>query len=175
MAHMREEGRVDRAALTGTKPPESSLALGAANAVPVEKIVVVYSIVVPCSVLVTVSIEMNTMVSVAVVADALWVTVTDGRKGFCGGGEEGWGKDWTGFVPDTHGETFGFGLLMDIGMGVMEKNGRLLMIDSSYKVKLYGPEGMQVGMGKLRCLAVLPGSWVKRPEPAETVRFSCDW
>jgi len=73
MAHMSEKEAVARAALTGTKPAESSLLLGAASAVPVEKIVVVYSMVLPGAELVTVSIEINIIVAVAVavVAEAL--------------------------------------------------------------------------------------------------------
>jgi hypothetical protein len=75
----------------------------------------------------------------------------------------------------VHGGTLGFGLLIDKGISVMEKKGRSVMIDSSYKVKLYCPEGIQVGIGQLKCLTVLPGSWVKRPGPVDIVRFTCDW
>lgn len=77
-------------------------------------------------------------------------------------------------MPETHGP-FGLGLLMDKGMGVMEKKGWSLMIDSSYKVKLYCPGGIQVGIGQFKCLTVLPGSWVNKPGPVDTVRFTCDW
>jgi hypothetical protein len=43
-------------------------------------------------------------------------------------------------VPDVHGGTLGFGLLIDKGISVMEKKGRSVMIDSSYKVN-YGGGG----------------------------------
>lgn len=51
-------------------------------------------------------------------------------------------------------------------------------VDKSIKNKhltLYWPCVRHVGIGQLRCLTVLPGSWVRKPGSIDTVKFVPVW